>query len=515
MRFPLALLALVAAPLASSAAQSSPPASPPPIAREFRAIWLTTVGNTDWPSRPDLSTWDQQRELLAILDRAVSLNINAVVMQVRPGADAFFASPYEPWSQFLTGRQGRAPEPLWDPLAFAVEQAHKRGLELHAWFNPYRAAYTRDTALAKNHISQTDPGLVWPYDRFIWMDPGIAEVRRRSVRAIVDVARRYDVDGVHIDDYFYPYPVTDRSGKKIDFPDTATYRRYVKAGGTLSKDDWRRDNVDKLVEALYKGVHAVKPWVKVGISPFGIWRPGNPSGVTGFDAYAEIYADSKKWLEKGWADYFVPQLYWAISGPQSFPALYDWWTRANTKHRNIWPGLAAYRVSDTSSRRLSSQEIVAQIDTMRARGGNIGHILFNTKALMNNPEGLTDKLRVSYATPALVPASPWLGASPPGKPVIALGRDAATNEYSLKLGTAKGERPWLWTVRSEADGAWTTEILPGSTRVHRLTGTQVDRVYVTAVSRTGVESAPAVAPATVATANATQQGTTRPRHRKP
>jgi uncharacterized lipoprotein YddW (UPF0748 family) len=511
MRLPIALLAVaLATPLAAQSTSSSPP----PVPREFRAIWLTTVGNTDWPSKAGLSTWDQQRELLAILDRAVSLNMNAVVMQVRPGADAFFASPYEPWSHFLTGRQGRAPEPFYDPLAFAVEQAHKRGLELHAWFNPYRAAYTRDTALAKNHISRTDPNLVWPYDRFVWMDPGIAEVRRRSVRAVVDVARRYDVDGVHIDDYFYPYPENDRSGKKMDFPDSATYARYVKAGGKLSKDDWRRDNVDKLVEALYKGVHAVKPWVKVGISPFGIWRPGHPAGVTGFDAYAEIYADSKKWLQKGWADYLAPQLYWAISGPQSFPALYDWWIAANTKHRNIWPGLAAYRVSDTTSRHLSSQEIVAQIDTMRARGGNIGHILFNTKAVMNNPEGLTDKLRASYAEPALVPASPWLGATPPGKPIVALGRDAATGEYSLKLALVSGDRPWLWTVRSEADGAWTTEVLPGSIKVHRLTAARVDRAYVTAVSRTGVESPAAVTTGTAtAAANAAQQGT--PRRARP
>src|SRR6185503_5461665 len=288
---------------------------PPPTPREFRGAWVATVGNIDWPSRPTLNTWDQQRELLAILDRAVALKLNTIVFQIRPGADALYASPYEPWSQFLTGRQGRPPEPAWDPLSFAVEQAHKRGLELHAWFNPYRAAYSRDTVTARTHISRTDPSLVRSYDRYLWMDPGDLEVRRRSVRAVVDVAKRYDVDGVHIDDYFYPYPVT-QAGKKVDFPDSETYARYVKAGGKLAKDDWRRDNVDKLVEALYKGVHAVKPWVKVGISPFGIWRPGNPPQIAGFDAYAEIYADSKKWLQNGWGDYFAPQLYWPIARPQ-------------------------------------------------------------------------------------------------------------------------------------------------------------------------------------------------------
>lgn len=493
MRLRLAVLVLAASRLFAQGARGAP-GSPPPVAREFRAVWLTTVGNTDWPSKPGLSTWDQQRELLAILDRAVALNLNAIVFQVRPGADAFYASPYEPWSQFLTGRQGRAPEPPWDPLAFAVEQGHKRGLEVHAWFNPYRAAYTRDSLIARNHISRTDPGLVWKYDRFVWMDPGDLEVRRRSVRAIVDVTRRYDIDGVHIDDYFYPYPVNDASGRKVDFPDAKTYAKYVKAGGKLSKDDWRRDNVDKLVEALYKGVHAAKPWVKVGISPFGIWRPGNPPQISGLDAYSEIYADSKKWLTKGWADYLAPQLYWPIAPPQqSFPALYDWWESVNSKHRHIWPGLADYRVTDTTRRHMPAQEIIAQIDTMRARGRDLGHIHFNMSALMKSPDSLAERLLVSYAAPALVPASPWLGPTPPGRPTIALGRDAITNEYSLKLTPAKGDKPWLWTVRTSVAGAWTTEVLPGWLRAHQLPEGPIDGVYVTSVSRTGVESAAASA----------------------
>ena len=261
---------------------------------------------------------------------ASSLKINAVVFQVRPGADALYASPYEPWSQFLTGRQGRAPEPPWDPLAFAVEQAHKRGLELHAWFNPYRAAYKRDT-LDRAHAHQHRPirGSCARTGAFLWMDPGDPEVRRRSLRAIVDVVKRYDVDGVHIDDYFYPYPENDPRESRSIFPTRPPTRAIVKDGGKLAKDDWRRDNVDKLVEAFYKGVHAAKPWVKVGISPFGIWRPGNPPQIKGFDAYAEIYADSKKWLQNGWVDYLAPQLYWPIAPPdQSFPVLYDWWLSA-------------------------------------------------------------------------------------------------------------------------------------------------------------------------------------------
>ena len=485
------LLLCAVFPLSALAAQ---PTDPPPIQREFRAVWVATVGNIDWPSKQGLSTWDQQRELIAILDRATSLHLNAIIFQVRPGADALYASPYEPWSQFITGRQGRAPDPPWDPLAFAVEQAHKRGLELHAWFNPYRAAYSRDTLPARTHISQTDPKLVRPYARFLWMDPGDAEVRRRSVRAVVDVVKRYDVDGVHIDDYFYPYPENDASGKPIDFPDSLTYARYRKAGGTLAKDDWRRQNVDKLVEQFYRSVHAVKPFVKVGVSPFGIWRPGVPPQIKGFDAYAQLYADSKKWLQNGWLDYLAPQLYWPIKPPeQSFPVLYDWWLSVNTKHRHMWPGIATYRIGENSARRITSQDIVDEIDTSRVRAArekSIGHIHFSMTALMKDPDSLNEKLAIRYNDAALIPASPWLGAKAPGKPAVKLAPNAATGEPMLTMTPIKGETPWLWTVRTLANGTWTSEVLPGWVRSHRLAPSTVDEVIVTVVSRTGIESVP-------------------------
>jgi uncharacterized lipoprotein YddW (UPF0748 family) len=486
--------ALAAAMLAPAGAARAQDSTPPAIPREFRAAWVATVANIDWPSKPGLSTWDQQRELLAILDKAVALHLNAIVFHIRPGADAFYASPYEPWSQYLTGRQGRAPEPPWDPLAFAVEQAHERGLELHAWFNPYRAAYTRDTAIAATHVARTRPELVRSYGRFLWMDPGDPEVRRRSIRAVVDVVKRYDVDGVHIDDYFYPYPENDSAGRPIDFPDSATYARYVKAGGTLAKADWRRANVDMLIAALYTGVHAVKPWVKVGISPFGIWRPGNPPPIKGFDAYDAIYADSKKWLQAGWADYFAPQLYWPIAPPeQSFPVLYDWWLSQNTKQRHIWPGLASYRVTEQSARHIPAREIVDEIDSMRVRGRDLGHILYNMTSLMKDPDSLDEKLATRYAVPALVPASPWLGARVPGRPSIRVSRDSVTGDELVALAPAKNERVWLWTVRTFGASGWTSEVLPGWLRSHRLPDAAATRVVVTAVSRTGVESKPATA----------------------
>jgi uncharacterized lipoprotein YddW (UPF0748 family) len=466
--------------------------SPPPVMREFRGVWVATVANMDWPSKPGLSTWDQQRELLTILDRATSLGLNAIIFHVRPGGDAFYASPYEPWSQYITGRQGRAPEPPWDPLAFAVDEAHKRGLELHAWFNPYRAAYVRDTAIATNHVARAQPGLVHQYGRFLWMDPGSAEVRRRTIRAIVDVAKRYDIDGVHIDDYFYPYVENDAAGKPIDFPDADTYARYEKSGGKLAKDDWRRANVDSMVAALYRGVHAVKPWVKIGISPFGIWRPANPPQIRGLDAYASIYADSKLWLEKGWADYFAPQLYWPIRPPdQSFPVLLDWWLSQNSKHRHVWPGLADYRIGERNAAPFTAEEIVDQIDTVRARGGagaDAGHIHFNMTALMKNPDSLDEKLASAYRVPALVPASPWLGARPPARPTASVARDPSTGDLQLRLTPAAGQRVWLWTVRS-LGASWTSEVLPGWLKTHHLPDAATTRVIVTAVGRTGVESA--------------------------
>jgi uncharacterized lipoprotein YddW (UPF0748 family) len=489
MRLSILALALtgLAAPL-----RAQTPDNPPVIRREFRGVWLVTVNNGDWPSKPGLSTWEQQQELLAMLNKAAELKLNAIVFHVRPGADAFYESPYEPWSQFLTGVQGRPPEPKWDPLAFVVDEAHKRGIEVHAWFNPYRAHYTKDTAVAaRTSIIHTNPRLVMPYARFIWMDPGEPDVRRRAVRVITDVVRRYDIDGVHIDDYFYPYPENDSSGATIEFPDSVTYAKYVASGGKLSKSDWRRQNVDDLVEAFYKSVKAVKPWVKVGVSPFGIWRPGNPPTIKGFDAYEKIYADSKKWLQNGWLDYLAPQLYWAVDPPdQSYPVLLDWWASVNTKERHIWAGNYTGRVGMNGTRGWRSDEIVRQVELTRAQqsGGVSGNIHFPMNVFMKNPDSLDEKLSRLYAEPALVPASPWLSAKPPGRPSVIARVDTVTGDRVLRLTPAAGEKVWLWTVQTRGDSGWTTEVLPGSTRVHRVTNDTRDAV-VSAVDRVGNASA--------------------------
>jgi len=322
-----------------------PPVTPPAtltipaLSREFRGLWVATVANIDWPSRSGLTTAQQQTELTAIFDMARATGLNAIVLQVRANGDALFASSLEPWSRSLTGTQGISPG--WDPLAYAVTEAHARGLELHAWFNPFRAGNLSDSLrMDPGHFGKRRPELTRAYCTQLWFDPGESAVQDQAIAVVQDVVRRYGVDAVHLDDFFYPYP--DTRCPNLQFPDSAGYARYRTGGGTLGRDDWRRDNVNRFVERLYRDVHAVDPLVRVGISPFGIWRPGNPAGIVGLDAYGSIYADSRLWLQRGWVDYFAPQLYWSIASTgQSFPALVDWWSQQNTLRRHLWPGLAA------------------------------------------------------------------------------------------------------------------------------------------------------------------------------
>jgi uncharacterized lipoprotein YddW (UPF0748 family) len=489
------------APGAGGRAGASTAVSPPAVMREFRGVWVATVGNIDWPSAPGLSTAEQQRELTAILDRATSLHLNAVIFQVRPSADALYQSKLEPWSAFLTGRMGRAPDPLWDPLAFAVREAHARGLELHAWFNPFRARYPGDDGpAATSHVSRRAPSVVRKYGPYLWADPGSATARAAAIRVILDVVKRYDVDGVHVDDTFYPYPVV-RGGREVDFPDAATYRAYKAKGGTLARDDWRRRNVDLFVEALYAAVKRAKPWVKVGISPFGIWRPANPPSVQGFDAYAKLYADSRKWLERGWVDYLAPQLYWPIDrAGQAYPDLLDWWVRQNVKGRHLWVGNYAARVAGTqgSGAPWAAREILDQIRLTRDEPGASGDIFFSMATLMSDPDSLNERLLAGpYAAPALVPAFPWLaaaGAARPATPGVRLARRAGGDTTEVRMTPGDGRAPWQWVVQARVGGVWRTAILPGTARLHLLGGAagNPDAVSVIAVDRVGNASAPAV-----------------------
>jgi uncharacterized lipoprotein YddW (UPF0748 family) len=373
--------------------------------REFRGVWIATVGNLDWPSAPGLPAARQKDELLFLLDSLAGLHANAVILQVRPAADALYPSELEPWSEVLSGTEGVPPEPVWDPLAFAVAEAHARGLELHAWFNPYRARGGSSLSpAAATHVSRLRPDLVKAYGRQRWMDPGEPDVVARTLAVILDVVKRYDVDGIHLDDYFYPYPEKDPSGATVDFPDDVSFGKYVASGGALGREDWRRWNVNSFVKRLHDDVKALKPDVRVGISPFGIWRPGRPAQVKGFDAYEEISADARTWLERGWVDYLAPQLYWPIEPrEQSFPALLAWWASQNPKGRFLWPGLAPSRVGP-EGKGWPASEIVEQIRRTRAQPGASGHILFSARALVENRAGVaTELLKDVWAEPARLP----------------------------------------------------------------------------------------------------------------
>jgi uncharacterized lipoprotein YddW (UPF0748 family) len=494
------LVALACAALASACAGATrgsglrPEDGPPPVRRELRAAWIASVANIDWPSKPGLPPEQQRAELLAMLDSAAALHLNAVVLQVRPAADALYPSPLEPWSEYLTGAQGRAPEPTYDPLAVAVTEAHRRGLELHAWFNPYRALHpSQKSPVAPSHISRAHPELVKAYGKQLWMDPGEPAVQDRSIAVIVDVVRRYDVDGVHIDDYFYPYPEKDSSGARIDFPDSASWARYRDGGGHLSRDDWRRDNVNRFVRRMYREVKAAKPWVKVGISPFGIWRPGNPAQITtSFDQYADIYADARLWMREGWGDYFSPQLYWRIQATgQSYPVLLRWWAEQNRRHRHFWPGNFTSQVIPTEAK-WPAGEIVAQVNATRGNPGATGNVHFSMKAFAMDADSLFEKLLAGpYAETALIPASPWLYAGRPAKPHVTADAPAADGAVRVRMQPGRGAQPTWWVVSVRAGGRWRSEVVPGWQREHtvaRLSAdTEVDAVAVSAVDRTGNE----------------------------
>ncbi|WP_373060985.1 family 10 glycosylhydrolase [Gemmatimonas sp.] len=464
----------------------------PPLAREFRGVWVASVANIDWPSKRTLSTAEQQAELIALLDRAAALKLNAVLFQIRPAADALYASKIEPWSEYLTGAQGRAPVPFWDPLEFAIKEAHARNLELHAWFNPYRARHTdARSPLSSTHIARTNPSLVKPYAGYLWMDPGEPAVRARTLRVVLDVVQRYDVDGVHIDDYFYPYPENDRRGRAIPFPDERSWKRYVREGGTLVRADWRRRNVDLLVQALDEGVHKAKPWVRFGISPFGIWRPGYPTQVRGLDAYEKLYADARKWLREGWVDYFTPQLYWPTTKrEQAYPALLDWWIGENVMGRHMWPGNFTSRAGGVGSGAFSVGELVEQIRVTRLQNGATGNVHFSMKSFLTNQAGMNDTLLVGpYATPALVPATPWLKAAAPPLPIARLTE--TTTGTRLLLRTTGTAVPWQYAIRMRTDTAWITMLVSGSTTSWAIPkGTSPTLLSVVSLNRVGTESSP-------------------------
>jgi len=359
-------------------------------AEEFRAAWVATVWNIDWPSKPGLSTYRQQAELKKIFDQSKSIGLNTIILQVRPAGDTFYKSPFEPWSAFLTGKMGLAPDPYYDPLEFAIKEAHKRGLKLHAWINPFRMK-SGNYKIASNHMRRTHPKWIKKSGKDIWLDPGIPEARAHVLKIVKDMVKRYDLDGIHIDDYFYPYPPANVKPKRQTFNDWGSYSAYKKSGGKMARNDWRRDNINQFVENLYKTIKATDPTVMFGISPFGIWRPGYPKSIEAqLDAYEHLCADSRYWLQQGWCDYFSPQLYWRINQKeQSFPVLLKWWKEQNIKGVHLWPGIA----SDRIGKERNASEIARQIAITRNILDTPGHIHWSFSALQENRKGIADLLK--------------------------------------------------------------------------------------------------------------------------
>ncbi len=463
----------------------------PPIAREFRGMWVATVANIDWPTAAGLPVGQQQSELATLFGVAEQRRLNAVVLQVRAAGDALYSSTLEPWSKSLMGAQGM--NPGYDPLTLAITEAHARGLELHAWFNPFRAANLSDTAnLAPAHFAKVRPDLALAYCTQLWFDPGEPEVQDHAMAVILDVVSRYAIDAVQIDDYFYPYPNGSCPG--LAFPDSVSFGAYVAGGGTLARADWRRDNVNRFVERMYTEVRAASATVRVGVSPFGIWRPGSPPGVVGLDAYASIYADSRKWLQQGWLDYLAPQLYWSIgSTGQSFLALLGWWRQQNTLGRHLWPGLASYRVNDGTGSAFSPSEIPSQVSLVRESAslanGATGVLFYNASSVRGDRGGFATALTAGlFAAGALPPATPWLDAAPPPEP----GLMVVESMGQLQVAISGGADVQWWLLRWRASGVWYQRLLPVSLTAPVISAAGVDGVVVTAVDRAGNASTNAV-----------------------
>jgi uncharacterized lipoprotein YddW (UPF0748 family) len=392
----------------------------PTSKREFRGVWIATVVNIDWPLNARATAERQQQELTNLLEFHHQTGINAVMLQVRPAADALYAKSREPWSRYLTGQQGR--DPGYDPLELAVTEAHKRGMELHAWFNPYRATFDANFAsLSPQHVTKLHPDWFFTYGRIKLFNPGLPDVREYIVQVILDVVKNYDVDGIHMDDYFYPYPI---AGQRIN--DAEAFQKY--GGDFTDIRAWRRNNVDVLIKMMADSIHKYKPQMKFGISPFGIWQNANQnpegSATNGGASYVEQFADTRKWIKEGWIDYISPQLYWPFNNRSAaFEKLVDWWSLQTNGH-HLYIGQAAYRINEVRSPGFKlPDQLPAQIRYIRNNARVQGSIYFSSASLKQNSLGFTDSLRRHYYQyKALPPPMLWLDSVAPNNPRLLTAR---------------------------------------------------------------------------------------------
>jgi uncharacterized lipoprotein YddW (UPF0748 family) len=383
---------------------------------EFRAAWIATVDNIDWPSRGNYNSTSQKQEFINLLDMHKRNGMNAVIVQIRPATDAFYPSPYEPWSQWLTGKQGRPPSPYYDPLQFMIDETHKRGMEFHAWCNPYRAEFNiGSSSIAPTHATKIHPEWFLKYGGKRYFDPGNKEAQEFVVKVIRDIVSRYDIDGMHFDDYFYPYRI---AGK--EFPDEKSYSRY---GNGMAKDDWRRSNTDSIILKLSNAIKNEKKYCRFGISPFGVWRnqdkdPEGSATTAGVTNYDDLYADILLWLRNGWIDYVAPQLYWEFGHKAApFEVLLDWWSK-HTYGRHCYIGLGIYRAGSSAAWK-DSTLLPRQLTALRNTPNIQGAIYFSSKTFTRNPNGWSDSLQNNYYKyPALIPPMAWIDNPIPEAPQL-------------------------------------------------------------------------------------------------
>ncbi|MBG0856639.1 family 10 glycosylhydrolase [Streptomyces spinoverrucosus] len=390
--------------LAMAGDASAAPARRPHAASEMRGVWLATVTNRDWPSRAGLTAAQQRAELLAHLDTAARRRLNTVILQVRPTADALWPSPYEPWSQYLTGTQGR--DPGWDPLGTAVAEAHARGLQLHAWFNPLRVAvHTDPSRLVASHPARRHPDWVVPYGGKLYYNPGLPQVRTFVRDAMLDAVAKYPVDAVHFDDYFYPYPVAGQT-----FDDDEAYDTH--GGGFSSRAAWRRDNIDRLVRDTAARIKEIRPGTRFGISPFGVWRNASTdplgSDTRALQSYDDIYADTRKWVRENWIDYICPQLYWHIGNASAdYAKLVPWWAAvARGTGTQLYLGEALYKAGDPaqSAAWQDAAELSRHLTYARDFPEVRGHVFFAAREMTVDAQGAMARVVADhYQQPATPP----------------------------------------------------------------------------------------------------------------
>lgn len=395
----------------------------------MRAAWIATVANIDWPTSSNLSTAKQKEELISMLDGLAKNNINTVIFQARPTADAFYLSTLEPWSRYLTGRQGNKPEPYWDPLTFLVQEAHLRFMEVHVWLNPYRVLNENGiSSLSQDHIYHRRKDLIVNYGGKYYFNPGLDDTRKHLNEVVRDIVERYEIDAIHFDDYFYPYPVGG-----MDFPDQDTYLKNQR--GFTNKADWRRNNVDLVISELRETIKSVKPWVEFGISPFGVWRnqhvdPTGSATRAGIQNYDDLYADILKWLREGTIDYVTPQLYWEIGKKVAdYEILLDWWSK-NSYDRKLYIGLFASGLEinkDAAWKR--PNELARQLRMNKKYPELAGVMYYSARPFLRNPQGLNDSLQNNFykhkaITPEHVGAEEVKALHPTNIRILKDGNDA-------------------------------------------------------------------------------------------